>query len=287
VNLQPATMTKTKKRLGQHFLIDQRVVARIVDAVAPERSDAIIEIGPGTGAITRPLAARAGYLAAIEADSGLVAELNAGFESDNVSIIQGDALAVDWDTLIDSTVQAWRARFSEPGRAPRVRIVANLPYYISTAILQVLIAHRARMFDITVMLQDEVVDRIAGSSGNRDYGYLSVLTQFYCEVQKLFETPPSAFKPPPEVKSAVVRLTVRQQPAVAVENEERYFAVVRAAFAQRRKTILNNLKAALGTLGPARQPGDALAHAGIDPRRRAETLSLEDFASLCDSLYGR
>jgi 16S rRNA (adenine1518-N6/adenine1519-N6)-dimethyltransferase len=276
---------KPKKRLGQHFLVDQRVVARIIQAIEPDQSDAIIEIGPGTGAITRPLAARAGYLAAIEADSDLAAELKAGIESDNVSIIQGDALAIEWDTLIDSTVQAFGARPCGWSKVPRVRIVGNLPYYISTPILQVLLAHSARIVDITVMLQDEVARRIGSPPGSREYGYLSVLTQFYCEVRSLFEVPPSSFRPAPEVRSAMVRLTVRRQPAVTVENPARYLALVRASFARRRKTILNNLKAAELFLGAGGPLGDALARAGIDPRRRAETLSLQEFAILCDSLY--
>jgi 16S rRNA (adenine1518-N6/adenine1519-N6)-dimethyltransferase len=276
---------KPKKRLGQHFLIDQRVIARIVEAVAPDRSDAIIEIGPGTGAITRPLAARAGYLAAVEADPELVAELETGMAADNVSIINGDALTIEWNAFINSTIRAFGARLGESGRVARIRIVGNLPYYISTQILQVLLAHRAQMFDITVMLQDEVARRIASPPGNREYGYLSVLTQFYCEIQKLFEVPPSAFVPAPEVGSAVVRLTIRQQPAVSVENEAGYLGLVRAAFAQRRKTILNNLKAAARSLQAVSPVLDALATAGIDPRRRAETLSLQEFATLYESLY--
>jgi 16S rRNA (adenine1518-N6/adenine1519-N6)-dimethyltransferase len=250
----------------------------------------IIEIGPGTGAITRQLASSAGFLYAIEADTRLVAQLKADLESGNFVIVEGDALSVDWDGLIDSGVHAWMARTAdaqagEPAGSPRVRIVGNLPYYISTPLLQVLMARHARIWDVTVMLQNEVVDRIASPPGSRAYGYLSILVQFYCEVEKLFEVPPSAFKPAPEVRSAVIKLRLRRQPAVAVESEERYLAVVRAAFAQRRKTILNNLKAAARVLVPTRPLVEALEQAGIDPRRRAETLSLQDFATLCDALY--
>jgi len=276
---------RAKKSLGQHFLSDRGVVSRIIEAVSPQPSDAILEIGPGTGAITRQLASRSGFLCAIETDSRLVAELNTSIQSANVSVVEGDALSIDWDAAIDTTIQAWRAQTGEASRTPRIRVVGNLPYYISTPILQVLIAHRAWIFDITVMLQDEVANRIASPPGTREYGYLSVLTQLYCEVQKLFQVPPSAFKPAPEVKSAVVRLTVRGHPAVAVQNEDKYFAVVRAAFAQRRKTILNNLKAAATSLGLARPLLAALGQAGIDPRRRAETMSLDDFARLCHSLF--
>jgi len=276
---------RAKKSLGQHFLSDRRVVERIIEAVSPQGGDAIIEIGPGTGVLTRPLAERAGYVCAIEADSRLVAELNRDNSLPNLAILSGDALSIDWAKLIDSCIQGWKTHASQPDGLPRVRIVANLPYYISTPILQLLIGQRERIFDITVMLQDEVVDRIASAPGTKDYGYLSVLVQFYCEVQKLFEVPPSAFRPAPEVRSAVVRLSTRQHPVVAVDNEERYLGVVRAAFAQRRKTILNNLRAAAGVLAATNPLGEALERAGIDPRRRAETLSLEDFARLCDSLW--
>src|SRR5262249_23956794 len=198
-----SSVIKAKKSLGQHFLSDGRIIDRIIEAVSPEQTDAVIEIGPGAGAITRPLAARAGFVLAIEADPRLVAEFSRDNRPGNLEVVEGDALSVNWDNLIDSTARAFRARGGQPAAIPRIRIVANLPYYISTPILQLLIEHRVRIFDITVMLQEEVVDRIASSPGSREYGYLSVLTQFYCEVQKLFYVPPSAFKPAPEVRSAV------------------------------------------------------------------------------------
>jgi len=280
-------MLRAKKSLGQHFLSDPRVIGRIIDEVAPQHSDAIIEIGPGTGALTGRLAARAGFVTAIEADSSLIPELRRNIASDSLLIIEGDVLSVDWKALLNSTLKGWAERTGGSMANARVRVVGNLPYYISTPILQALIAHRSALFDITVMLQDEVVDRIASPPGSREYGYLSVLVQFYCEVEKLFEVGSSAFRPPPDVRSAVVRLLIRAEPAVKVQDEANYFAVVRAAFAQRRKTILNNLKAASHYLDSARSPGEALVQAGIDPRRRAETLSLDDFARLCGRLYHR
>jgi 16S rRNA (adenine1518-N6/adenine1519-N6)-dimethyltransferase len=219
-------MLRAKKSLGQHFLSDAGVIRRIVEAVSPGPSDVIIEIGPGTGAITFPLAAEAGYVCAIEADSRMVASLNTDDKPDSLSIVEGDALTIDWDHLIDSTLEEWEETVGESSAVPRVRIVGNLPYYISTPILQLLISSRVRIFDITVMLQDEVVDRIASPPGSREYGYLTVLAQFYCKVEKLFEVPPSAFKPAPAVRSAVVRLTILERPAVVLENEERYFGVV-------------------------------------------------------------
>jgi 16S rRNA (adenine1518-N6/adenine1519-N6)-dimethyltransferase len=278
-------MIRAKKSLGQHFLSDAKIIRRIVQAVSPVTSDVIIEIGPGTGAITRPLAVQAGYVRAIEADSRMIARLNSDDKPANLSIVGGDALTIDWDDLIDSTIEDWRRMVGESSATPRVRVVGNLPYYISTPILQVLIARRKRIFDVTAMLQDEVVNRIASPPGSREYGYLSVLVQFYCNVQKLFEVPPSAFKPAPAVRSAVVRLIVLEQAAVVVDSEERYFGVVRAAFAQRRKTILNSLKAAASVLRATGPIEDAIKRAGIDTRRRAETLSIQDFASLYYALY--
>jgi len=194
-------MIRAKKSLGQHFLSDAKVIRRIVQAVSPGPSDVIVEIGPGTGAITRPLAAQAGYLCAIEADSRMIASLNSDDKPANLSIIEGDALNIDWNGLIDSAIEKWKETVAESSAStPRVRIVGNLPYYISTPILQMLIAGRKRIFDITVMLQDEVVDRIASPPGSREYGYLSVLVQFYCKVEKLFAVAPSAFKPAPAVR---------------------------------------------------------------------------------------
>ena len=256
---------------------------RIIRAVAPQPDDIIIEIGPGTGAITRPLAARAGYVVAIEADSRLVERLKLD-DIPNLSLVEGDALSVDWAELVEAAIQDSKPHTGTSFLRSRVRVVANLPYYISTPILQVLIEHRAKFYDITVMLQDEVVNRIASQPGSREYGYLSVLIQFYCDVRKLFEVAPSAFKPAPEVRSAVVRLSVRQQPAVAVGSEKYYFALVKAAFSQRRKTILNNLKAASRQLALKQPIDEALKDAGINPLRRAETLSLDDFGRLCDAL---
>jgi len=278
-------MIRAKKSLGQHFLSDAKIVRRIVQAVAAGPSDVIIEIGPGTGAITLPLAAQAGYVRAIEADSRMIALLNRDDKPANLSIVEGDALTIEWDDLIDSTIEEWRKTVGVSSATPRVRVVGNLPYYISTPILQLLIARRKRIFDVTVMLQDEVVNRIASPPGSREYGYLSVLAQFYCNVQKLFEVPPSAFKPAPAVRSAVVRLVLLEQAAAVIDSEERYFDVVRAAFAQRRKTILNNLKAAVNVLGATGPIEDAIKRAGIDTRRRAETLSIQEFASLYYALY--
>lgn len=226
------------------------------------------------GALTAMLVERAGRVIAIEIDPRLAAEIRSAITAENFSLVEADALAVDWDELLNNA-----------GDSGRIRVVANLPYYISTPILQTLLRHHDRIFDMTLMLQDEVVERITSGPGGREYGYLSVLTQYYCEARKLFEVPPSAFKPAPKVWSAIVRLIVRDKPPVAVADEGQFFALVRAAFAQRRKTIANNLKAAARTLGFVEGVTVALERANIDPRRRAETLSLEDFARLYQALY--
>jgi len=278
-------LIKAKKSLGQNFLIDRRVAHRIIDSVAPRQSDIIIEIGPGTGALTGLLAERAGRVIAVELDRRLADELKAALvQFEKISVVQDDALTIDWAELVGRA----RAEFeqnSANSAAPRVRVVANLPYYISTAIIEKLLAQRRTIFDMTLMLQKEVVERITSGPGTRDYGYLSIVVQYHCEASKLFDVSPAAFKPAPKVDSAVVRLTFREQPWVSVHDEARFFAVVRACFAQRRKTILNNLKAATSQMNFTSLLEDALRAAKVEPKRRAETLSLAEFAALADALY--
>jgi 16S rRNA (adenine1518-N6/adenine1519-N6)-dimethyltransferase len=202
--------------------------------------------------------------------------------ADNLTVVEADALQFDWAELIERMISQIGAGGVASDR--RVRVVANLPYYISTPIIERLI-RASQVFDLTLMLQSEVVDRIASAPGTKQYGYLSVLVQYYCDVRKLFEVPPSAFKPRPKVWSSVVRLLVREHPAVDVDDPEKFFALVRAAFAQRRKTIANNLKAYAGRLGDPNSVEIALERAQVDSRRRAETLSIEEFGSLYRALY--
>jgi 16S rRNA (adenine1518-N6/adenine1519-N6)-dimethyltransferase len=277
-------LIKAKKSLGQNFLIDTRVSRRIVDSVSPRDTDITVEIGPGTGALTSFLAERAGRVLAVELDRRLADELRsklAGFE--NVSVVWHDALTLEWEDFIRRAVSDFTAMRLDA--VPRVRVVANLPYYISTAIIDKLLAQRSRIFDMTLMLQKEVAERITSGPGSRDYGYLSVAVQYHCEASRLFDVPPEAFKPAPKVDSAVVRLVFREQPAVEVQDEARFFAVVRACFAQRRKTILNNLKAASSQMTFLSPIEEALRAAGVESRRRAETLSLAEFGMLADALY--
>jgi 16S rRNA (adenine1518-N6/adenine1519-N6)-dimethyltransferase len=280
-------LIRAKKSLGQNFLVDRRVASRIVEAVAPKPSDAVIEIGAGTGALTRRLVAESGYVVAVEIDRALSEGLRASVKSDNFALIEMDALEMDWKGLAATALGELENR-TTPGHLAertaqrRVRVVANLPYYISTAIIERLLYARAEFSDLTLMLQEEVVDRITSPPGERDYGYLSILIQYHAEAFKLFMVAPEAFNPVPKVRSAVVRLIVRERPLVEIRDEKRFFSLVRASFSQRRKTILNNLKSA--SLEFHSTPERALEMSAIDSRRRAETLSLEEFAKLFSAL---
>jgi len=273
------SLIRAKKRLGQNFLTDHRVARQIIDAVSPRPDDVMIEIGPGTGALTGMLARRSGHVVAIEIDASLVEELRRTVSARNLSIVNADVLKLDWERTIEDA----RSRIVDVA-STRVRVVANLPYYISTPIIERLLSPGRGLFDMTLMLQREVADRIVSEPGNRAYGYLSVMVQYYSLASKLFDVPPSAFTPSPKIWSAVIRLLVRERPAVEVADEEEFFALVRAAFAQRRKTIRNNLKAAATALEFRSPVESALEAASIDPHRRAETLSLVEFAELCKHL---
>jgi len=256
------------KRLGQHFLRDQRTIHRIIDALNPRTDETIIEIGPGTGALTSVLVERASRLIAIEFDNKLAPLLQERFgRFGNFNLVMADALTVDFCKEIEPAHSA--------------RLVANLPYNISTAILQRLIAQRACIEETVLMLQREVVERILAPAGTSDRGFISVLVEAYCEAEKLFDVAPGAFRPPPKVWSSVMRLKFR--PRINTENADEglLWEVVSAGFAQKRKTILNNLRNASGRLQESlKRNGGAsivLCKAGIDLKRRAETLTIEEW----------
>jgi 16S rRNA (adenine1518-N6/adenine1519-N6)-dimethyltransferase len=252
-----------RQTLGQHFLGDVGVARAIVDTIAPRSTDLVIEIGPGRGALTGELARRAGHVIALEIDSNLVPALRTRFPS--VVVVQADARSWPYASLV-----------RPPGG--RVMVVGNLPYSVGTAILTALIAARSAIDEMVIMLQREVAERVAAAPGSKSYGSLSVLTQLVSEPTVVLRIPPGAFRPPPKVESALLRVRILAVPRVCVPDEERFRAVVRAAFAQRRKTIANSLATALAL--PSEQVRDALETAGIDAARRAETLSLEEFAHL-------
>jgi len=254
---------RPKKSLGQNFLRDPHYLARIADAAQVGPEDQVLEIGPGLGHLTRVLTGRARKVLAIEVDDRLIPHLRKEFsDAPNFELLHADALEYDYTKLTG-----------------RWKVVANLPYYISTPIIQKLIAHRETFISLTLMLQKEVAARIASPPGSKEYGYLSVLVQFHTIPRIEFKVPPGAFAPRPEVDSAVITLTMRDQPAVAVTDEGYFIRVIKAAFSQRRKTLRNALK----QLDVHREKMDAVqVTTGIDLGRRAETLSVEEFGKLAD-----
>ncbi|HEU4837264.1 MAG TPA: 16S rRNA (adenine(1518)-N(6)/adenine(1519)-N(6))-dimethyltransferase RsmA [Pyrinomonadaceae bacterium] len=263
------------KRLGQHFLRDQRIINRIIDALAPRSDETIVEIGPGTGALTSVLVERAGRVVAVEFDNKLTPLLQERFGSfENFKLVMGDALTVDFCKEI------------LPARS--ARIVANLPYNISTAILQRLIAQRDCLDEMVLMLQREVVERVLAPPGTSDRGFISVLVEAYCEAEKLFDVAPGAFRPPPRVWSSVMRLKFRSRINAEIMDEGLLWAVVSAGFAQKRKTILNNLRHASGRLQESlKRNGGAsivLCKANVELQRRAETLTLEEWGKIVQAI---
>lgn len=264
---------KAKRHLGQNFLVDAHYQQRILAAVQPRAGEQLIEIGPGQGALTAPLLATGAQLLAIELDHELVPVLQQRFGAQpNFRLLAADALNVDFRTAI--------------APQPTARVVANLPYNVSTPILQRMIEQRGCLTELTVMLQREVVERIVAAPGGKEYGVLSALVQFYCEAELLFDVPPGAFRPIPKVWSSVVRLRVRPAPAAAVADETVFSELVKVLFAQRRKTIHNNLRAGRPRLGLTEETDLAalFAAAALDPQRRAETLSLAETAALANQI---
>jgi 16S rRNA (adenine1518-N6/adenine1519-N6)-dimethyltransferase len=267
---------KAKRSLGQNFLVGSHYPRRIVDSVSPRVGETIIEIGPGRGALTGLLIESKAQIYSVELDHELIPDLTERFaQSANFRLIEGDALELDFCELIAPVSSA--------------RVVANLPYNTATAILQHLIGQRRCLREMTLMLQREVVDRLTAGPGGKEYGYLSVLVQFYCETEKLFDVPPGAFRPVPKVYSSVVRLRFRPRPLSVVQNEGLFLELTKVLFAHRRKTILNNLRSGRSKLGVSEESliGRALDDASIDAQRRAETLSIEEIARLTNAIGTR
>lgn len=249
---------KARKRFGQHFLHDQNIIHRIIRAINPQPGDRLIEIGPGQGALTIPLLQQCKELTAIELDRDLIPILQQRAQSiGELHLINQDVLTIDLSTLPLS---------------PPLRLVGNLPYNISTPLMFHLLEHSELIEDMFFMLQKEVAERIIARPEDKHYGRLSVMMQYYCDSDYLFDVPPGCFSPPPRVDSAVIRLQPHVTPPVQVEDVSLLSLVVQTAFNQRRKTIHNSLKKILDNTH--------IESLGIDPGARAETLSLTDFAKL-------
>lgn len=273
---------KAKKSLGQNFLVDHNIVTRIVDRVLVNQDELVLEIGPGHGVLTQALIEQAAWVVAVEIDESLVTELEANFSDRNLTIVSADVLDLDIVELIKSHSNL------HPELKNKVRVVANLPYYISTAILSRLIQARSVVKDMTLMLQREVAERIASPPGSKDYGVLSVIAQMYCQTKILFHVKPGSFRPVPKVESSILRLEVYEQPSNVIVDDALLIKIVNGAFSQRRKTILNSLKATCNTIDPKLFPEDIaelLKLANIAPERRAETLSCQEFAHLTEIFF--
>lgn len=251
-------LPRPRKRFGQHFLTDRHYLERIVAAIAPSPGDAMVEIGPGTGLLTERLAPRLERLDVVEIDRDLAKALRERFDPAHVRVHEGDALEFDFESL--------------PGP---LRVVGNLPYNVSTPILFRMAALAERVRDCTFMLQKEVVDRMAAAAGTADYGRLSVMLQYRFAIDSLMDVPAGAFSPPPKVVSSVVRMVPLGAGRRVARDEAAFERLVAAAFSQRRKTLRN------ATRGIADE--QAFSRAGIDPGRRGETLSVDEFVTLADA----
>ena len=254
------------KRLGQNFLISEQAVNQIVASASLSSQDTVLEIGPGIGTLTQGLAETGARVVAVELDAKLVEVLAttlAGY--DNIRVVHGDILKTD---------------ISREIQAKKYKVVANLPYYITTPIIMTLLERRLPIELLVTMVQKEVAQRMTASPGGKDYGALSVAVQYYTDPELLFDVPPNAFIPAPAVDSSVVRCTVREKPPVDIVDERQFFRIVKGAFSQRRKTLANALKTTGLSSGHI---AAMLEQAQINPMRRGETLSLAEFAAIANA----
>jgi 16S rRNA (adenine1518-N6/adenine1519-N6)-dimethyltransferase len=265
VSIPPAVVTsaapghRARRRFSQNFLHDPATIGRIIEAIDPQPADWIVEVGPGTGALTGPLLTRCEHLTAVEIDRDLAQMLGQRFETGRLTLICADALKINWLELARQ-------------RKGPLRLVGNLPYHISTPLLFAWLPIAGEVLDQHLMLQKEVVDRIVAAPGRRDYGRLSVMLQFRYRVERLFNVAPGAFVPAPKVQSSVIRLVPRAMDELLSADVRGFSQVVSAAFGQRRKMLRNSLASLLSEA--------ALRAAGVDPNARAETLDIAAFARL-------
>lgn len=260
------------KSLGQNFLISDSVLEDMIYSAGIDDTSNVLEIGPGFGTLTQQLCLHAKKVVSVEIDETVIPILKDNTaEFDNLTIINGDIMKTDIKKLI-----------SEQFGNEEVKVVANLPYYITTPIIMALLEQELPISMLVIMIQKEVADRIAAKPCTKDYGALTVAVNFYCEPSVICNVPASCFIPPPKVSSSVIMLTMREKPAVEVKDKKKYFSVVKAAFGQRRKTLLNAL-ANSGVAGSKEDVAELLQSVGIEPGRRGETLSLEEFALIANA----
>jgi 16S rRNA (adenine1518-N6/adenine1519-N6)-dimethyltransferase len=262
-----------KKSLGQNFLIDLNILRKIVGAAELDSTKGALEIGPGIGALTQQLAKTAGKVVAVEIDQRLLPILKETVPE--AQVVHGDVLKLDLH-------QIWKEHFAD---STGVSVVANLPYYVTTPIIMKLLEEKLPLEHIVVMIQKEVAERMAAKPGGKDYGSLSIAVQYYCEAEVVTIVPRTVFIPPPNVDSAVIKLSLRKEPPVAVLDEGFFFDVIQSSFAQRRKTIYNNLGARFSAQLPKPELEVVLRSCEIDPQRRGETLSISEYARLANALY--
>lgn len=265
---------RPQKKFGQNFLIDRNILEGIVRAAGITKDDMVLEIGPGLGSMTRLLSESAGKVAAVEIDKKLIPVLNDTLKDcPNVMVINEDILKMDIRALI------LRENNGKP-----VKVVANLPYYITTPIIMGLLEEKAPVQSMTIMIQKEVAERMTALPGKKTYGALSLAVSFYTEAKKVMEVPPSCFIPAPKVSSTVMHLKVREEPEVKVHDEALLFSLIRASFNQRRKTLYNGLKNDPKLAFTPHELASAIEKLGKSPTVRGEELSLAEFASLADIL---
>lgn len=263
-----------QKKYGQNFLVDPHVLEKIMEAAEITKEDCVVEIGPGIGTMTQYLAERAGSVVAVEIDKNLIPILQETLaEYQNITILNEDILKVDLNRIVE-----------EKNQGRPIKVVANLPYYITTPIIMGLFENHVPLKSITIMVQKEVADRMQVGPGTKDYGALSLAVQYYARPQIVAQVPPNCFIPRPNVGSAVIRLTRYEEPPVVVKNEKFLFALVRASFNQRRKTLANSLSNAQNLTLTREQVTEALEKMGLSPTIRGEALTLEQFARLAELL---
>lgn len=264
-----------QKKFGQNFLIDEHVLEKIIKAAGITKEDMVLEIGPGIGTMTQYLCENSREVIAVEIDRNLIPILENDTlkEYDNITIINEDILKVDINALV-----------SEKNSGKPIKVVANLPYYITTPIIMGLLEAHVPIDNITVMVQKEVADRMQAGPGSKDYGALSLAVQFYAVPYIAANVPPNCFMPRPNVGSAVIRLTLHKEPAVSVKNEKQMFKLIRAAFNQRRKTLANSISNSPELSFSKEQAERAIGCLGVTPSIRGEALTLEQFAKLSDLL---